>query len=30
VTGAPSPVRWRLGAVIEVIEETPHAKTIVL
>ena len=30
MTGAPSPVRWRLGAVLEVIEETPHAKTIVL
>ena len=30
VIGAPSPVRWRLGAVLEVIEETPHAKTIVL
>jgi ferredoxin-NADP reductase len=29
VTGAPTPVRWRLGAVLEVIEETPHAKTIV-
>ena len=30
MTGAPSPVRWRLGAVLEVIEETPHAKTIVV
>ena len=30
MTGAPSPVRWRLGAVLDVIEETPHAKTIVL
>ena len=28
--GAPSPLRWRLGAVLEVIEETPHSKTIVL
>ena len=30
MTGAPTAVRWRLGAVLEVIEETPHAKTIVL
>ena len=30
MTVAPSAVRWRLGAVLEVIEETPHAKTIVL
>ena len=30
MTGAPSPLRWRLGAVLEVIEETPRAKTIVL
>ena len=30
MTGVSSPVRWRLGAVLEVIEETPHAKTIVL
>jgi ferredoxin-NADP reductase len=30
MTGASSPVRWRLGAVLEVLEETPHAKTIVL
>ena len=29
MTAAPSPVRWRLGAVLEVIEETPHAKRIV-
>jgi ferredoxin-NADP reductase len=28
--GANSPVTWRLGAVLEVIEETPHAKTLVL
>jgi ferredoxin-NADP reductase len=26
----PKPVRWRLGVVVEVIEETPHGKTIVL
>ena len=30
MTGVASPVRWRLGAVLGVIEETPHAKTIVL
>ena len=30
MTRVSSPVRWRLGAVLEVIEETPHAKTVVL
>jgi hypothetical protein len=30
MTGVSSPVRWRLGAVLDVIAETPHAKTIVL
>jgi ferredoxin-NADP reductase len=30
MTGVSSPVRWRLGAVLDLIEETPHAKTIVL
>lgn len=30
MTGVSSPVRWRLGAVVGVIEETPHARTIVL
>ena len=30
VTASQAPVRWRLGAVREVIGETPHAKTIVL
>ena len=30
MTGAASPVRWRLGVVVDLIEETPHAKTIVL
>ena len=28
--GAPSPLRWQPAAFLEVIEETPHAKTIVL
>jgi ferredoxin-NADP reductase len=28
--GASSPVTWRLGAVLDLIDETPHAKTIVL
>ena len=30
MTRVSSPVRWRLGAVLQVIEETPHAKTVVL
>jgi ferredoxin-NADP reductase len=30
MTGVSSPVTWRLGAVLDLIDETPHAKTIVL
>ena len=30
MTGVSRPVTWRLGGVLDLIEETPHAKTIVL